>query len=273
MTRCLVIGGGVVGLSLAYELAGQGRDVRVIDAAQPGREASWAGAGILPPAVADSDDALEQLTALSNRLHAAWTEALRETTGIDNGLRRCGAVYVAREPGDAGELERSARGLAQRGLAVERLAPAALDELEPELRLSGVADLAYLVPDECQLRNPRHLKALVAACVQRGVEITPGVAADDFEVRGARLRAVRTSVGSLTADQFCLTTGAWSAALAGKLGVAADVRPIRGQIALLATRGQVLSRIVNEGPRYLVPRPDGRVLVGSTEEEVGFDRS
>jgi glycine oxidase len=152
------------------------------------------------------------------------------------------------------------------------LGSTALAEVEPALRLAGPHSSACLVPDECQVRNPRHLKALLAGCTQRGVEITPGAAAESFDVRGERLRSVGTNLGPFAADQFCLTTGAWSAAMAEMLGFRAEVRPIRGQIVLLATGRQVLSHIINEGPRYLVPRPDGRVLIGSTEEDVGFDR-
>jgi glycine oxidase len=86
------------------------------------------------------------------------------------------------------------------------------------------------------------------------------------------MKAVRTSLGTISADRFCIATGAWSAAIARRLGCKADIRPIRGQIVLLANARPVVNRIINEGPRYLVPRPDGRLLVGSTEEDVGFDR-
>jgi glycine oxidase len=128
------------------------------------------------------------------------------------------------------------------------------------------------VRDEWQLRNPRHLKALLTACIQRGVEITPGLAAHDFEIRGGRVCRVLTAQGPLFADQVCLTSGAWTCVLAQRLGCALAIRPIRGQIALLASARQVLTHIVNEGRRYLVPRPDGRLLAGSTEDDAGFDR-
>jgi glycine oxidase len=104
------------------------------------------------------------------------------------------------------------------------------------------------------------------------VEITAGASVVDFEVRGNRVRSARTSVGDISADRFCVSAGAWSGAVAGRLGLNATFKPIRGQIALLATSRPVVSRIINAGSRYLVPRPDGRLLVGSTEEDVGFDR-
>lgn len=273
MSKCLIVGGGVVGLSLAYELAGHGHDVQVIDAGQPGREASWAGAGILPPAPERSDDPLEQLTALSNRLHVEWSQELRRTTQIDNGFRRCGAVYLARDDEEADRLHRHAALAQSHAIAAVRLSDDELSRLEPALLPRAAPLAAYYVADEWQLRNPRHLKALLMGCAQRGVEVTPGVAAHDFEIRGDRLRRVLTGQGAIAADQVCVTTGAWTRVLAERLGCALAIKPIRGQMALLATPKQILTRIVNEGSRYLVPRPDGRILAGSTEEDAGFDRS
>src|SRR5436190_15243540 len=97
MDDCLVLGAGVIGLSLAYELARAQMRVRVIDSGPPGKEASWAGAGILPPAGPHAAHPLEQLRAQSNQLHAEWAETLRAETGIDNGYRRCGGLYLARD--------------------------------------------------------------------------------------------------------------------------------------------------------------------------------
>jgi glycine oxidase len=98
MHDVLIVGGGVIGLSLAYELAGRGRRVRVLERDQPGRATSWAGAGILPPrGPVSDDDALGHLARLSFDMHARWAEDLRELTDIDNGLRRSGGLYLARD--------------------------------------------------------------------------------------------------------------------------------------------------------------------------------
>jgi glycine oxidase len=233
----------------------------VIDAGQPAREASWAGAGILPPASASVDDPLEQLTALSNELHRKWSDELRSSVGIDNGFRRCGAVYLARDGAGAQALDAYSRLAAARRIVAQRLSRDELAAIEPGLDPSGSELTAYFVPDECQVRNPRHLKALLVGCAMRGVEVTPGAAAEDFEIVGRRVRSVRTGLGSFAADRVCLTTG-----------VGVSVRPVRGQMVLFAPTRPVLGRIVNEGSRYLVPRAEGRVLCGSTEEDVGFDR-
>ena len=271
MSDCLVIGGGVIGLSLAYELA-QHMRVRLIDAGVPGQEASWAGAGILPPASATSTDPLEQLTVLSNELHVQWAETLQAETGIDNGFRRCGGLYLARTAVAAKSLLEAAPVWRQGRIAVEELTPSALQEIEPNINVDPRLDAVLLLPDERQIRNPRHLKALLMGCAKRGVDVQSGVAAEDFEIRGGRVDAIRTSTGMLRAGAVCITTGSWSQALISRLGARPTIKPIRGQIALLNCDRPLLKRIVTQGLQYLVPRDDGRVLVGSTQEDVGFDR-
>jgi glycine oxidase len=273
MSDLLVIGGGVVGLSIAYEASRRGRNVTVIDAGQPGREASWAGAGILPPAGHGSLDPLEQLTALSNRLHAQWTDELRSETGCENGYRRCGGLYITRHPKEIAALPEFTAWLESRHIAAERLTAAELATLEPALKPTGYLAFAYLLTDECQIRNPRHLKALLTALAGRGVTIVPEAGTENFEVRGGRITQVRTRAGNFSADQICIATGSWTSDVVRQLGVNLSIKPVRGQIALVRLPEVPFTRIVNEGPRYLVPRDDGRVLIGSTEEDAGFDRS
>jgi glycine oxidase len=273
---CLVLGGGVIGLSLAYELACQGRQVGLLERGSIGGEASWAGAGIFPPAAAGPHaSAEEQLRALSNTLHVQWSRQLLEETGIDNGYRVCGGLYVDRASGGTERLTAQAQQWRSQAINVELLTPAELAELEPALaagREAGDPVAALCLRDEAQLRNPRHLKALFSACVRRGVTVHEATEAQEFVTRGTRVQAVRTTRGELAAGSFCLTGGTWSGALASRLGCRLEIKPIRGQIALLQTQPGRLHRIVYEGPHYLVPRPDGRILVGSTVEDAGFDK-
>ena len=278
MSDCLILGGGVIGLSLAYDLAMHGIRAVVIDRADMGREASWAGAGILPPAeLSTALDPLDRLRALSHDLHPRWAQALREETGIDTGYRRCGGIYLARQAGEAAALAGLAVALRQQKIEIQKLDLPALGELEPALlplAESGKLRAAYWLPGEAQLRNPDHLRALVAACTQRGVELRPYVAAHDFVPgRDGRIAAIETSAGRLHAAMFCITSGAWTEALLRRLDVATGILPVRGQMVMFRTERPILRRILNEGPRYVVPRDDGRILVGSTEEEVGFDKS
>lgn len=272
MHDCLIIGGGVIGLSLAYELSTRGRRVMLVDRGEPGCEASWAGAGILPPANAHTaTEPLDRLAALSLGLHAEWAARLREETGIDNGFRRCGALYVARTEAERTRLANEEQLLRRAEIEFRHLSTQEVSSVEPSLDAASLCG-AWLAPSECQIRNPRHLKALLTACHARGVEIVAGVETHDFETAGARLVAALTSAGRIEAGSFCIASGAWSRRLLARLGMEVPLAPIRGQIVLLATRASLLKHIVNEGPRYLVPRDDGHVLVGSTEEDAGFDK-
>jgi len=274
---CLVVGGGVIGLLVAYELSGAGLRVCLIDRGTPGREASWAGAGVLPPHRAlPQDTAIEKLATASADLHPQWAQQLREQTGIDNGYRRCGGIHVARTRQLADRLDQAVDCWRQRHVAVEPMGPDDLFSLEPSLAPAKSNHVprflaAYLLPDESQIRNPWHLRALLVACRLRGVDIMAGVTAEGFNVRRDRVVAIRTTAGNLCADRICLTCGCWTAALTAKLGFTAKIAPIRGQIVLLTTGAVSPRRIITEGRRYLVPRPDRRILVGSTEEEAGFD--
>lgn len=266
----LILGGGVIGLSLAWDLAKFGQKVRLIDRGEPGKEASWAGAGILPPA--SWQGALhpyDQLRALASELHPHWARELFEQSGVETGFRRCGGIYLARTHGEAASLIAWAGSAEEEGIDAQRLG-------ERELEKAGVKGqvvAAYLLPQEAQLRNPYHLKALRLACERLGVKITAGEEAIDFEIRHNRIAAVITSAGPIAANQFCFTSGAWTGHLAAKIGISLGILPIRGQMVLFKSEEPLTFRhILSEGSRYLVPRDDGHVLAGSTEEEVGFDK-
>lgn len=276
MEDCLIVGGGVIGLSLAYELSKRGMKVRVLERGEPGQEASWAGAGLIPPAKRQTaTDAHEALAGLSGELHIQWAAELAEATGIDTGFRRTGSIHIARDADSAEVLRQMAQLLRERQIAVQQVATSDLREIEPRLAHPALLDAlqaAILLPDESQIRNPRHLKALTMACARRGVTVQTETEVENFVVRRSRIMAVQTSQGSLSADTVCLCGGAWTGTLAARLGVHLPTMPVRGQMLLLNAPTTVLTRIVNEGKRYIVPRPDGRILVGSTEEQAGFDK-
>jgi glycine oxidase len=129
-----------------------------------------------------------------------------------------------------------------------------------------------LLPDAAQIRNPRYLQALVLACEKRGVTLTPHTTIEDLSVQDRRVTKVVTSQGAFTADRIVIAAGAWSEPLLARLGHKLPLKPIRGQMVLMKLPRQVLYSVVHDGPHYLVPRDDGRVLVGSTLEDVGFDK-
>ncbi|HWB13091.1 MAG TPA: glycine oxidase ThiO [Pirellulales bacterium] len=270
----LIVGGGVIGLSLAYELAAQGARVQLVDRGPLGREASWAGAGILPPAASQPlRDPFGALCRLSGDLYPIWSARLREETGVDNGFRQCGGIYLATDEPQEAELQQFSAEWRAQDIRAEPLDGNRLLEREPALATSPYRfRAAWWLPDEAQVRNPRHLKALSLACARRGVELSPGVAVEGFRLAAGRVAEVVTSAGRLAAGQVCIASGPWSKSLLAGLGVDVPLRPVRGQMVLLNSPRPVLRSIINAGKQYLVPRPDGRILVGSTEEDAGFDK-
>ncbi len=261
----LILGGGVIGLSVAYYLSRESVRVAVLDKGEFGQEASWAGAGIIPasnPRYAHTS--FDLLRAHSSALYPGLAQELRERTGIDIGYCRCGGLVTTAGNGEAGN------EWGGEGCAVETLTETDSRRLEPHLAV-GLGTVHHL-PEMAQVRNPRYLKALVAGCAAHGTRLHSGHPVHGFECQGERLGAVLTAAGRMTADRFVLATGAWTGALLEQVGWRPGIRPVRGQIALLKPGAPLFRRILAHGKRYLVPRPDGRVLAGSTEEDAGFDK-
>lgn len=270
MADVMIIGGGVIGLTAAFELAERGVRVTVLDQQQPGREASWAGAGILPPAYpGDPDDPLAQLARATHPLWPQLSERLREEVGIDNGFRACGGINFPPD-GTAPTLSEEIRLWQQAGAAVESLDADAVGSLEPSI--SPEAGPGYLLPGTCQVRNPRHLRALMVTCLRCGVEIRSAQRVGEILRSGRRVTGVVTETDRFAAGNVLVTAGAWTPRLLAPLAAARAIEPVRGQMVLLSTLAPVLSHVVECGPRYLVPRPDGLILVGSTEERAGFEK-
>src|SRR5262245_18912117 len=202
----VIVGGGVIGLSVAYVLAREGIRCTLLERRALGREASWAGAGLIAASTdRRSPHPLEALRSWSARLYPEWSLALREETGIDNGYRVTGGVDVAW----TAEEDQALRALAGRwrsdGIAFERLAPGDFDRVEP--RLNPLLRVAYFLPDRAQIRNPRHLQARVAAVEARGSRLLTDQAVTGFEVRGSRVTAVNTQDDSITCGAVVLAAG------------------------------------------------------------------
>jgi len=282
MTDCCIIGGGIIGLSIARELAGRGLAVRVVCRDDPRDTASWAAAGIFPPAPDHpAGTPNERFTAYSDRLHRIWADELRAETGIDNELERCGGLHLAGDARATARLLEARHSWLARGARCDPLAADDVVAVEPALRHAverGHVVGGLLLPDETRIRPPRHLEALARSCRLRGVEILAGAHVRAIDLRQGRIDRMRITRGdgddaeTLRAGHYCLAAGAWSGQLAEAFGLQIETRPIRGQIALLRLPAPVLARVVNVGLEYLVPRTDGRLLVGSTIEDAGFAR-
>jgi glycine oxidase len=262
----LIIGGGVIGLTAAYFLARERVKVEIVDQSDFGKEASWAGAGIIPPGdPTKARDPFDQLRAHSSVLYPKLSAELREYTGIDNGYRRSGGLVFHDDKESYFEKEWRSEGV-----RFEEVNGSGLRRLVPALASDRI--IAFFLPELAQVRNPWHLKALICYCQGRGVHLLPNCPVLGFERQGSRVIGVRTSAGLLRAERYLLTAGAWAGGLLEPLGCRLGIRPMRGQIALLNTGVPIFHHVLLQGKRYLVPRSDGRVLVGSTEEDVGFDQ-
>jgi glycine oxidase len=271
MDDCLVVGGGIIGLSLAVELHRHGLRVRVLDRHVSRHIASWAAAGILPPPITRAlHDPLEQIRDLSHRLYPDWCQQLADESGIEVPFQRCGGVYVGRSTGERISLQAALQQWRQDGVRVESWSAAELRAAEPHLVPLDSAAAIYHLPDEVLVRPPRILRALRDVLRGAGVPVDEQVELGDWLVESDGAVGLQSSQGTLRARHICVAAGPWTAEIVRPLGVDLPVEPRRGQIVLWHLEKPLVQRVINEGPRYVVGRPDGHLLVGSTVEDVGF---
>lgn len=265
----ICIGGGVIGLMTARELHARGLSVCVVDRSDLASESSWAGAGIVPPpGDGPKTSPLDHLRAESFHAFSTLAESLLNATGIDIGLRRTGGIELAASDEDVRELSELSNLWREMGIRFERMEDG-LSAFEPRLA-EGVRS-AYHFPDLCQVRNPRLTKGLVQDLSRRKVTLLPREEVVEFHVEGSRVTGVGLASGrTLHASDTVVAAGAWSGALLRKLGIPIPVRPVQGQIVAFQTEPGSVRKVVLLGKHYFVPREDGLLLVGSTEDDVGF---
>ena len=268
-----MVGGGAIGLGIAWRAALAGMTVTLVDEA-PGRGASWAAAGMLAPVteVHYGEQALLQLNLAAAARWPGFAAELEEASGRPVGYRPAGTLAVARDADDNAALEDLYQFQLRCGLEVERLRSRECRQLEPGLAPSIRGGV--LAPGDHQVDNRALVEALLAACQRAGVRLVEA-RATGLTVEGDRVTGVVLAGGErLTAGMVVLAAGCWSGGLGGLAGeVLAPVRPVKGQ--LLYLRGPadqpLCSRNVRGLEVYVVPRGDGRVVVGATVEEQGFD--
>jgi len=270
VTDVAVVGAGLIGCGVAYELAKRGAAVTVFDRAEPARAASWAGAGMLAPFSEEMPDAaMLALCRESLALYPAFVNELRERTGVDARFRRDGTLHVALDDAKLAELAARAATYRANGGDVRVLDRAGALAREPLLARDCAG--ALLVANEAQVDNRRLGRALVAACEALGVRFER---VDDLalEADDRRARGLRTGLGFTPAATVVNAAGAWAGELAGVPEHARiPVRPVAGEMLALAVPRGAMTALVWLGHRYLVPRGDGRLLVGATVESRGFD--
>jgi len=269
----VVVGGGVIGLAIAWRATGAGMTVTVVDEA-PGQGASWAAAGMLAPVteVHYGERPLLGLNLAAAGRWPAFAAEVEEASGHPVGYRPGGTLAVARDADDNAALEDLYRFQLRCGLEVERLRSRECRQLEPGLAPSIRGGV--LAAGDHQVDNRALVEALLTACRRAGVRLVQGRVAE-LAVDGDRVTGVVLAGGTrLPAGTVVLAAGCWSGGLGGLAAEALPpVRPVKGQ--LLYLRGPadepLCSRNVRGLEVYVVPRGDGRVVVGATVEEQGFD--
>jgi len=268
-TDVVIIGGGVIGLAIARALALRGvRDINLFETARLGTEASFAAAGMLAPQVeADTQDDFFTLACRSRDMYPSFAEELREETGIDIELDTTGTLYLAFTDQDRKEIERRYEWQSRAGLAVELLSDADARELEPSI---APALGALRFPNDVQVENRRLLAALTNSIVKRGVITVTQTTVQSLIMEGNRLTGVQTSRGPISCNTAVVAAGTWSSFIQHSNIM---VEPVRGQIVFLESMPQLARHVVFSPRCYIVPRRDGRLLAGSTNERVEFDKS
>ena len=271
----VIVGAGTIGLACAWRAARRGLRVRVLERDAPGAGATHVAAGMLAP-VGEADwgeDALVRMSLAAARDWPSFAAELERATGLESGYEARGALHIALDRDEAEELRRRFELMDSLELGAEWLRPRGCRELEPGLSPSCTAGVH--LPGEAAA-DPRQLvPALAAALEEAGGQLVVEADVVDPILEGDRLTGVVTADGrEHRADRVVLATGAWAGA-AGWLPASArpPVRPVKGQLLVLrASPDQaVASRIVTTNRVYMVPRPDGRLVVGATVEERGFD--
>ncbi len=269
-----IVGSGAVGLCLAWELSRRGLEVTLMDRAQIGRGTSWAGAGILPAAnYGAATDPIDRLRGLSHDLFPQWTETLESITGIDSGYRRCGGWYLASTAGERAAMVGMTGYWNELGIECASVPSDALVSREPSLRSWSrrPRGAAWWVPGEAQVRPPRFLRALAEACRIAGVRLVEQTPITDIRSNDSTAEVLDGNHRRHSADCVVICSGAWTGQIAKSLRLQCSLVPVRGQMLLLKTDTPRLRSIVNVGHRYVVCRDDGHTLVGSNEEETGFE--
>ena len=265
--RVIVVGGGIIGCSIAWRLAQRGVSVALVDKDQPVSKATWAAAGMLHPLIDTDNPALHKLARASIELFPAFVNELRNITGIDSQLRLSGKLDVAFNADEFNKLRARYAG-AQSG-GITELDRDGARELEPALTSDFHG--AFLVNGDASVDNRKLGTGVEQAAHESGVQFRIGSAARKVVSTSSKFQHVELQDGTrLQADAVVIAAGAWSSELIG-LPAKIPVLPVRGQMLALEPEAALLQRMVVTLDCYIVPRSGRRLLVGATIERVGFD--
>ncbi|WP_263258759.1 glycine oxidase ThiO [Pseudomonas oryzihabitans] len=263
-----VVGAGALGLMSAYCLSLSGRRVVVVERGEPGREASWAGGGIVSPLYPwRYQPAVTALAHWSQDFYPVLGERLRQETGVDPEVEVTGLYWL--------DLEDEAEALDWARRNVRPLAAVSVEEVRQRVPVLGRGyERAVFMAGVANVRNPRLVRALREALLRMpNVTLVSESPVTGFLRQGERVVGVQTAREAIHAESVVVCAGAWSGELLQSLGVAVPVRPVKGQMLLYRQPVGFLTSMVLAKGRYAIPRRDGHILIGSTLEHAEFDKT
>ena len=269
----VIIGAGISGLAIGWHVARAGQRVTILERGQAGRAASWAAAGMLAPRI-EAEPGEEAALGLMLESRDRWAEyarALEAASGMNIGYRTEGTLAVALDRDDAERLRFNFQFQRQLGLSVEWLSGRQARAREAHLARGITA--AIDSPLDHQVDNRRVVEALAIAFRRAGGELIENCQVAAVDSDGGRVLGVHLADGGeRRADQVVVAAGAWSRKISG-IPTPPPVRPVKGQMAAVQMphEAALISRVIWGPDAYLVPRSDGRLLIGATVEEMGFD--
>lgn len=268
----IVVGGGIIGCAVARELAARGLTVTLVEAGEPGREASWAAAGMVAAQLEAAPAARRfyERCRRSRSLYPDFVRALEEEAGMGVGFGAGGSVEVAFTEAEGEEIQKRARALRHERPGAQLLEAGDLRRRLPWISPKSLGGV-YL-PDDAWVDNRRLMQALAASLRRAGVEVRTGEPVLRFSGSRSRVDGVRTPRGRLESNLVIDAAGAWASSIAGIPPGELRVEPVRGQMLMLEADDVDLRSVVHGAGVYLVPRGPRRLLVGSTLEKVGFVR-
>ncbi|MFH1754221.1 MAG: glycine oxidase ThiO [Candidatus Latescibacterota bacterium] len=271
----VIIGGGIIGLGIAWQLSRRGAPVTLFERDTVGRAASWSAAGMLAPLseVGFEEEDFLRLGQESLRRYPQFLEDLNKDAGTEVPLDTRGTLLVGLDRDDSERLRRLFEFRMHLGLPVEWLAGSGAREIEP--LISPRVSSSIWIPDDHQIDNRMLTRALRSAFENCGGTLRENQAVREVLIDGGRATGVRTEHDTIDASTVVVAAGCWSKQFAGiPKELLPPVRPVKGQIITLRANDTFpLSHVVRAPDAYLLPKDDGRVILGASEEEMGFDRT